>query len=35
MKSGNELTEHGRAIMNQLEAGLADNVTGRLAVQRN
>ncbi|QMV53371.1 carboxymuconolactone decarboxylase family protein [Ewingella americana] len=31
MKSGNELTEHGRSIMNQLEPGLADKVTGRLA----
>jgi hypothetical protein len=35
MRSENELTEHGRTIMNQREPGLADNVTGRLAVQRN
>ncbi|MRT06117.1 carboxymuconolactone decarboxylase family protein [Ewingella americana] len=30
MKSGNELTEYGRAIMEKLEPGLADAVSARL-----
>lgn len=31
MKQGNELTSHGRSIMERLEQGLADKVTGRLS----
>lgn len=30
MRSGDALTQHGRAIMERLETGLADKVTGRL-----
>ncbi|WP_413730225.1 carboxymuconolactone decarboxylase family protein [Sodalis sp. RH22] len=31
MKSGKDLTEYGRSIMNQIESGLADKVSNRLA----
>ncbi|MFU2315515.1 carboxymuconolactone decarboxylase family protein [Rahnella sp. PCH160] len=31
MKSGKELTEYGRSIMDKLETGLADKVTSRLS----